>query len=670
LRSLLAALTVLAALAALYPVSAGGGGSWVEFQVVASDIVAYDFDGDGYDELLLLPDYVVDNYVLLRSPYPQYRNALLADVDLDGERELVLYTGGTYLAYKGTRLVGEFQLGSGEPVVDLLGRAVAVGNRVLFNMSVYEFSGAGKLYPAVAGGKLFAVYRSGNALYIEDTEGNRWLAYGDAIEPIGAVVALGKAYILGRAPLGGTVYIEYKLGGEAEVVGFTVELARAVAWAPATEEFIAVSEDGFVYRVSKGYLVLAVDGRYVGFDGYHVYLYSGGKLAVYRLPTRATVAVLELPEPRVPDVFGGTFPTVAVRYGYKTYVYSLLPEPRLRMSLPGRAVVGEPVRYSLTAFHAVAVTLSVNGTALPLEGSVKFNRSGVYVFTASASNGIVTVTETYALRVDPRPLHLSLEVKGTPVAYVPFGVVVKAYDGLTGSAVEGLYCSLSVGGASVAAESWREVMVRVEPAQKGEVKEVLKATCGDGSYYAVAEHSATVAVRPAVANATIDYLGGGVVVIRFVGVAGEPVPGAVKVYLNGRFVSSDLTPYRLEGLVPGDNLVVVEFAPEVPGYANATYRLQVHYAEDVALLPPEHAIEALVADRVEVLNNTVLITVTEPPVTRTVAQPDLLQLFGALVAGAVAGVVAMLFLSRARAPGRKGSAERELEMYEMEMEKA
>ena len=659
--------------------------SWKSYDFISTSIVAYDADSDGTAEILALPYYMIDNFVVVRSPYQQFEHGLLADVDLDGEKELVLYNmNGDFVVYKGSKLVFGYNLGGASPVLDLGRQAIAVGNKVLFNMSVYTFPDADHVIPVVAGNKLFVVYMKGSALYLEDTSGNKWTVYSDAIEPLGAVIYYGTLYLVGRAPLGGTVFIKYKICGSAQISGFTVELSRVLAWIPFDEAFIAEGRSGDIYRVKYYAVVLENTGRVLGCDDTYIYLYQDNKIVVYNPYAKFTRDTIETPVPGMPDVFGGSYPHIAVVYGRKTYVATMEPAPVGVLVMPSVVYAGEKVYYRLHTYNAVEATLTVNGTALPLEGYIVFNRTGTYTFVASLSNGLATVTSTYTVDVRPRPLVISLRVLGPAVAFSEGTVLVGVVDGLNGSRVEGIFCELRLPDYTVPVEPWKEVSVKFTPPTDAPETQVSVA-CGDDTFYERTEYSLRIPLQPTTATIRVDYLGSGAIRISFVSprCSNCTVPGTVNVYLDGVFVSRGDTPYTLSGLRPGNHTVVVEFTPTTPLYRPARYTLGVTYYGNVSEVPSEILATVQVADRVEVVNNTVVqtetVTVPQPvyiekPVLDM--QKVIMLLGGGIAGGVLLGIgIAAAFLGRGgkrrreQPEEKKPGIEEEMAKYEVEVEK-
>ena len=686
---LLIALT-LSIIAPAIPVHAQTpGNTWREYSFPSTGIVAYDADGDGNVEILALPYYMIDNYVQVSSPYEQYEHGMLVDVNSDGVKELVLYNNaGDYLVYSGPKLLKHFYLGTGAPIVDLSGEAIAVGNRVLFNMTVYTFPDAAntQVYPIVADGSLYVVYVKGS-LYLEDTEGHKWTVYRDEIEPLGAVLAQGTLYLLGKAPLGGTVFIKYKLNGTAQVWGFTAELKRAIMWIPYDDAFIAEGVSGDIYRVKFNTLVLENTGSVLGYDDRYVYLYQDGKVYVYSPITKTTLTTIILPEPAKPDVFGGHYPYISVSYGKKTYALILKPLPSAYLIMPSTVTVGEKTYYRLDVYEAEEASLTVNGTLIPLEGYITFNQTGTYVFTASMSNGVITVTKTFKIRVVPRPLVLSVRVLGNAVAYQSGKIMIEAIDGLNGSKVESIYCKVFLpGNQTLTAKPWEELSVKFIPPSDNYLNMPMSVKCGDNKYYKETAYSISIPLQPTTAKIKADYLGNGTIEITFISLAcpSKTVPGEVNVYLDGKFISHGDVPYVLHGLTPGNHTVTVEFVPRLPVYRPAKYTLHVTYYANVSEVPSELVGKVQIADRVKVINNTVVktktVTVPKPihikePVLDT--RKAIMFFAIGLAAGFFAGFATHLLTSgrgekaktERRRKGGGSDIEEEMEEYEVEVEK-
>ena len=646
-------LAVLVLVVVSLPVSIGAAQSWKEYGFVSTQIIVYDFDLDGADEVIALPYYVIDNFVALRSPYPYYEHGLLVDVNLDGVKELVLYNrAGDYLVYKGQKLLGSFHLGPGTPVVDVFGEAVAVGNKVLFNMTVYTFRGAEgvQVYPLIVWPDVYAVYEKGR-LYMEDVHGNRTLLYDDEIEPLAAVQGYDAIYVLGRTKTG-TVLLEYR-DGRVEVTGFTINATRAVFWVGADEAFIVEAGDA-LYRVKPGLLVLENTGRLLGYDDTYLYLYTGGKIVVYSPVTQRTVDKLDPPPHIEPVTVEGSYPLIGLVAGRKTYLAVLVPEPYTYLVAPDEAIVGERTYYRLSAYGATNASLTVNGTRIPLEGYITFNETGTYVFTASVSNGVITATDTYSIKVVPRPLLLSLTVHGTPTAFGPAQVEIEAYDALNGTKVQRLDCTIGIADKTYRVLPWTPLNITIIPV--GGLNMPLQVSCWSEVYEKTVK-TVTVPLAPARARILVDYLGNGTVLLSFYSPMGEPVNGTATVYLDGILAASGPAPVNIT-VEPGNHTLVVMFTPTTPFYSASEYKLRVVRYENVSNVPPEIG-KVVVADRPVKEQVTTTVTQTTTALYTTTVretQPDIMLTALITVPGTIAGFLAGYYMRK------RGGSETGIEM--------
>jgi len=644
--------------------------SWREYGFAATEILVYDFDNDSVDEILLLPNYVIDNYAVLESPYVHYPHGLIADVDLDGNYELVLYNDdGHYVVYKNLQKIAEFDLGIGKPVIDFTRRIIVVGNKALYNMTVYTFRGS-PVYPVATWGRIYAVYTCSDGICVEDSATGRVsVVYGKPMNVLGAYISHPTLYILASTS-NSTALLVYSMSNNSliKVVGFTEPVSRvlSVTYTYGAPEFIVEGVDG-VYKLSESGIVLVAFGSVLYYDYSYIYVYAGaGIVNVIQTATQYTIAKLKLPESRLPDLFGGRYPYLGCVYGNKTYILMLVPEPYAYISIPYTAVVGEKVYYKLYTYGANVASLLVNGTPVPTEGYIVFNASGVYVFTAYVSNGATMKSVSATIRVDPRPLSISFRAVDTPTAFDTGTAVVEVYDGISSKRVEDVPCNVTVGGLTFSVLPWSEFQLKYVP-ESGNLVQV-RIVCGDGVRYALSEHRVTITLQPAVANIKVDYPSPSTLVISAV-FNGTEIPGSAYIYVDRELVARGNLPYTLT-LKPGNHTVIVEFIPAVSLFKPAKYVISVSYYANISDVPPEIRTSVLVADRVEIVNNTVVQTetVTVPkPVYIEKRTPDITLTAIAGIACGAGGFVAGVFLKRKK--GAAGSG-RELEKEYAEFEAA
>ncbi|MEM4570230.1 MAG: hypothetical protein QXE66_02865 [Desulfurococcaceae archaeon] len=576
---------------------------WRQYEFRSTCIVVYDFDEDGHLEIIALPDYVIDNYVLLPSPYPPADCGFTVDYDLDGAPELVLVQADVYAVYRGMRLIAQHEL-TGRLVLDPRGRAFAVGNTVVFNSTVIKVEGATTVFPLTVGNKLYVVYQSGLYAVIDDLSGWRRTVYMGGAEILGVGYAMYQFYILGRIREVGSVLVVYDhIKGNATLIGYPHEFERVVIF--LLGEFLATSGE-YLYRVSPSAAVLEYVGNVLHSDGDLVYVQRGSLLEVYSPVTRGTVISLELPA--TPAVFGGRYPFIAFSDGSRTYAYVALPPITVLFWAPPRVYVGEVFEYRAYVYNAIDYTVLLNDAPVPPSGRIALNRSGVHVFTVYATNGVVSVTREYRVTAIPRPLTILLFISGVTRAYATVNLTVRVYDraSWTPSEVRGLMCRVNVSGVDYVAESWTPITVQLLPASLSRAEARVSVRCGDGDYYEETTYETTVSLYPVQPVLQAEYLGEGTLRVFLVSPDGSTMaPGTIEVFLNYTRLGVYTLPATLTGIPPGTHMVTIYYYSTVPVFSSTTYTLSVTYHEDVSAISSETTEVLHVADVVR------YVTVTE-----------------------------------------------------------
>ena len=597
--------------------------SWKEYTMTATAILAYDADGDGYKEILVLPYRVIDNYVDLRSPYPPSTQGMTIDIDGDYERELILYSPvtGDYYVYEGQELVEQFSLDPGAPVLSMYGRAIASGTKVYYNHTVYSFPDAESPIVPIVSGSLWALYHDGQKLLLVDTIGNTsYTVYPDTLTPLGAVLYFGELYAVAKAPGGGIVYIEYPLGGSAAITGYTIEADRVLGFDPTENAFIVASADR-LYKVGPETAVLLAIGKPLYSDGVYIYLYSDGNLVLLTL-TGETYTKVELPVNREPDIVGGVYPYIGVAYDDKVYILSLEAQPEGYLQVALRVYAGEPFQYSAVVYNAKEYRVLLNGVPIPPEGTLTLNASGTYTLTLTMTNGIVVIEKNYTVTVEPRPLYIYVEALNDTVAYGKTALRPYVEDTITGSLVYGIKCTLIVNGVEYQADANEPIVVDMTPKSIEDDAAEVTLTCGDGSYYAVATYTTTIPYQPGEPRLQVAYLGGGDVKLGLTVPTNSSlyVPGTLDIYVDGDYYASGSNPFMIK-LEPGNHTIEIVLNPTVPTFTHTTYKVTLYYYSNISEVP-EYVETVYIADRiinqtrVVVRNQTITQTqtITLPPV--------------------------------------------------------
>ena len=595
-RTVYLCIICLLVLLSLLSVHVGRADSWIKYTVHATAAVVYDVDGDGVDEVILLPGYVLDNYVLIKSPYPPMPHGLLVDLDWDGSPELVLYNDrGDCLVFKGMRLVHSFVLGK-PPATDMERRTLVAGNLVVWKNNTWRVEDAVHLVPVVAGDKVYAVYNNGTHLLIADPSGARQVIYNDNLEPLAAYAQDNKVFILARARTG-VVYIVYDMAsGAVRMTGYSIPVSRVYAF---TGDGFLVEALGKLYRITSRGAVLEYAGKPLYYDGRYIYIRLGGRLAVYDPTLRRTVYSSRIPPScRV----AGSYPTLALVCRDKVLVLSRIPEPFIEIDVPRNVLVGIPVHYRVTVKGATNYTILLDGKPVPPAGRIVFNHTGVHVITVSAANGPVTVTENATIKVHARPIKISLRFLAPPTPYKTTRLVVETRDALRNVRVDTV-CRLRIGRTMLLARSWKPVNITIIPGSINDTVIRVDAGCGGDGVYKETWYKTVIPLEPVEPEVHVDYLGGGKVRLALTVPSNNSavVPGVVQVYVDGRLVA-DTNPAIFK-VSPGRHHVLVIFEPASRQFARTRYGFNIEYYYNVSEIPANRSATILVADR---------------PVTRTV----------------------------------------------------
>lgn len=630
---------------------------WKAYDFVSKYFAVYDFDGDGVQELIAFPSNVIDNYVVLSTPYPKGDAGYTLDLDLDGVNELVVQQSSTFYIYKGMNAVTSYFL-PGQVNIDPWGRALAVGNTVIYNMTTYTFRDAtSPVFPITVTNRLYVVYLSGSVLKISDHTGWSVNVYsGNMVSILGVGLYLGNFYVLGRTLYGDSVLIVYNTySGSTSVTGFTIPFDKVVTFITLSQSFIATSGEN-VYRIYTDRAVLEYIGDVLWFDGSYMYIYrEEGVVDVYAPAFSRNIT--SLPVPSKPVTLGGRYPLVAFSDGNKTYVLVDLPPIIMRLTAPSTVYAGEKFMYYLDVYNAENYTLLFNGVPIPTQGYMTINVSGTYKFTASATNGVLTETIEQIIQVQPRPITIRIYISGIPRAFSESLLTVRVTDVLNGAAVRDTSCTLKLGNESPrVVEPWIGTPVMLTPMELSKNLASVEIVCGDNKYYKQTVYKDTIFLYAASVTPDIEYLGEGTIRVRMLAPDNQTeAPGSIQVYINEEYVGTQPLPALITGIPAGNSTVRIRYMPNVLTFAPATYTFEVTYYKNASDVPEEFRASLLVADVVEYINVTQTIevptTVTVPvqvpvevPVLDTVL--TLVIAGGATAAGAAAGVFIPRILKR------------------------
>jgi len=576
--------------------------SWVHYPYSVSSIIPYDFDGDNITELVALPSYVVDNFAVLDSPYPKYKYGLVLDADYDGILDIVLYNdAGNYVIYNGLRKLGEFSLGNGSVVSDLTYKAMAVNNRVLFGMKVYTFNGS-NVYPVVDRGNLYAVYRCDEYICLEDTLGKVTRIYAANTVIVGAYMNFFTLYVFGNGVNGG-VLIKYSLfNNTLTITGYQTSIKRVIS-VISSNAFLVEGDEG-VYTVTDEYALLVVPGRLLGYNMNYLFMYYRNKLNIVKIPGYIPVKSVYLPKSELPIIVNGAYPYVVCVYDDGLYLLSFAPDPSIYVNIPSTTTVGEKTYYSVYAYDAKELYVSVDGIPVPQSGHIVFNTTGKHVFTVSASNGVKTVSLTREIYVYPRPISIYLRVLNTPEAFKTVRAVVDVTDTISGSIVNDISCTVMIRNETISVKAGAEFNILLIPDGDSTSLPVYMV-CGDNEKYKQTAQTQIIKLEPTVADLDIKYPSPGSIeiILRKMDVVAS---GTAYIVIDGKGIQTTL-PNKIN-ITPGTHTIDIYFAPSSPIFRNAEYHVKLNYYADITSITTSTETTVLVADKVE----TVTVTMTTP----------------------------------------------------------
>lgn len=616
--SIIIILVILGTLIAVIPARGDGWTTnpWIKYNINATSIVEYDFDHDGTPEVVVLPDYAIDNFVEISSPYPKLPNATLVDISGDGRLDLVLYApnSGLYLVYNGTRQLGKYQLPVGTPLVNTERTAVAVGNTVLYHLKLYRFNQTSDVYPVSGGSKLFVLYKKDGKLYVSDVDGNSKLVYPDNITIIGASERLGVINILGKSPLGGTLFISYDTNSNTtKISGFTTEIDKVWMYDDYYDAFIASYKDN-VYEVSKDKILLIYKGTPIGSMEGDIFIYKDGKVYIYDPTTRSVDWEITLPINEKPEMFSAQYPYVSLTYGNGTvYVLSTKPTIGFDFYYPQKVMVGEPFKYKLLVDEGLDASVLLDGKEVPVTGTATVKTVGKHEFTVYVTNGVVTVEKNYTFEATPRPIDILLYSNDTPLAFSDFNMTVRTYDGVNGNEVV-TTCTITTPTDNISTESWKFFNIKLEPVDNnGTIP--IKVVCGGNTYYKKTVHTDSITLKPVPPKLRLEYLGKGVIKILLESPDSTvQATGTGQLYIDGNYITQEPLPITITNMTEGNHTIILKYIPDTPIFEPTIYNLTVTYYANSINVPPEYREHVITADVVKTINQTRTITET---VTKT-----------------------------------------------------
>jgi len=634
-RALLPVL-VLLALALLPAAAHAAQPHWARYRLHSLPVL-YDYDGDGAPELVA-GGLVVDNYQVLRSPYPGAPVAV-SDPLCDGRAYLLVQGSGRVYVYGNMTLVASIP----GRVERVYGNGVVVsGGRVYWCGRLYNLNRTGVLVDN-AEAPLLLSYVNGTLVLLDVGRGREWSIY-PGLRPLAAYLRGGRLVVAAVNGDGRLVVVVWRPGEPPKLSPYNITPRRVLGY---TWTGFYVETGGGVYHVGADEARLVTTWRVVGADRRYIYVYGGGRVAVISDASGAVVA--EEPAPLgKPPLEAGDYPLLTLLYPGAAYVLYTGPPVSVTVYGPNVVFAGEPAEYTVvTEPKGLNYTLLVDGAPVA-NTTVNFTTPGWHTVTAVAGLGPVNASYTLRVYVYPRPLSISIKVEKPPTPNRYAEILVMTTD--EGRRVK-IPIVIRVWNVTVNATSWAPV--RVPTPYKESPAVPVTITAADGLHRG---RSRTFYLKWAAlpVHVNVSYLGNSTYEIDVLGPSGEPVNGAVTVLLGGRPVYRGPAPARVKVPGPGFYRFVVRFQPESPGYAPGTFTVTLRFAAEQRT--PKGATVIVVERNV---TKTVTVTVTETPRARAAATRTVTVVkssptgspVGYAVAGALSGAAAVTALYMLRGSG-------------------
>lgn len=610
--------------------------SWVELGIAPLSAVAYDYDLDGFQEIVTDVG-IVEGYSVIDTPYPPMPYIGKADLDGDGINNLILYGGGKLFIFDSTYKVSAFEVPDVEPVKTRF--AYAFGNTIVWGNNTYTIEGVDYVVPAGNQESLFAVYfRDGFLRVLDVLTGNEYTVYKD-FKPLYASIHGATIYILSEYDSLLAVIAFSPFTG-AKISVYTLPEADPIAFNPASPGFYVKSE-GKLYLATLDSLLLVSRWEPIAWDEQYIYVYSGNQLAVVTLLGGVTIASYTLPTTGRPTLALG-YPLLFVAYPNGSYVYYDGEPIRVVISAPPVAVVGEEYNFSVSVFpEDVEYRILVDGLPVEVGEPIVFDKYGVHTIEVIASNGITTTYRSATVQVMPRPLDIRIEVLDPPTYEGFMTLKVLTFDGDNKVVVE---LTITAGGKNYTAVSDQLIAI---PVGKVEGKYIPVTISLDSPVYGKVERVFTVPLKPLKPAISTSYLGDGNLEIVLVSpTTGKQVEGNIQVYLATNLLYQGDAPAIVKLPSPGDYELNIIFKPKLPyAFTTANYTISVTYQGetpvdeiDTRTITVADPVETKTITETKPIKVTVSETVTE---TTTIEKGGLLDNPTALLITLVAMAVAL-----------------------------
>ena len=549
---------------------APAGAGWGIFNIKSPSLAVYDYDMDGFPEVVVSPNKVIDGKIAVEGPYEGLSNLTRVG------KYLVSYGPSGVKVYQGENLVYSDSIPR-DVHFDLEYQAAIIGTRMVYNDITPVNPPLGRYVFTVYNFKPVYLYYNSGSRSIHVKYGSTDVDLGINAEPLAVYVTADTLYGL-VAPSSGLLFIKV-LGitnSTYQATGIDLSSDSVPVGFDLTRLSFLVYSNGIIYLAGDKGLISLLTGVPLCVDGKDVYLLTTEGVRVYN--TVLGLVTKEYPSPPIePQSASCKNGVIAVSNGSSITVFYPYREPIVSVYAPRTAYVYEPVNYHVDYRHADNVVVVVNSTLKPAAGSIVFNASGKYNITAIASNMFYQKKVNAEIIVLPRPLKTNIHAYGVPVAYHNFTFSVESFDSLDNSKAY-MTCKADIPGIGlISIKSWDNITIPVKPPSNGPF--TIKVYCGDGVKYDRSLVSLSMPVKPVSTRLIVDYIGNATVKLSITDTEGILVPGTLSVrYVNTTLIGENPL---VMFLIKGNHTARVSFTPIDKYYKPLNARVVLVYNSTV-----------------------------------------------------------------------------------------
>jgi len=609
---------------------------------VVSTVALYDIDSDGKPEIVT-PSFILDDNGILQIPLSQL---IKYDYDGDGILDLILYRpseGQLIVFINSVSYVYSIPINS---EIEVYSNGLKIGNKLYSHKTELAIpSDAKSVAPLYYDGALRAVYidTTGNLMYYDG--GTKRLIYPltESYTIIDATAVGSKIYVVLATPLRSNVLISYNVNtGESSIriIGSNITWERFIL----SNLVYQIGSNTYVYDLDSGNISLldAMTSRIiypimnpnsfaiVSHDSIKIYINGMSSPSIYSTPSVSEVYSVDA---------GGDMIVIATSDG--VYVYGK-DVPTLNISAPSVAFVNEPIPVNITgSFDKAYITVDDKRYEFysnPV--SIAISKPGTHNIVATACKNMICTSKTVQILVKAKTMKINIVAPKTVEPYSQLNVTIVVTDANTGRPVEAT-CRVRVSDSeSYYTATGGKVNIMVTALPKG-VEIPIVAECS-ATGYINSSSSMSITISSYYYMAELIYVGGGTFVINaYNKYTSEPFNGTIEASLDGKAVP--IVGNRVT-VPPGNHTLDITLKRN--DIVVGKYRWSVTYYPDISQVPPNQ--QVIIGDRVrevtETITTTKIATITIPVTVETV---NPLILAGMFIFGVGLGL-AILFLQAQR----------------------